>query len=79
MRPTEGQNRRHAETAVNTFVVLALTLLVCWGLTGLMAAGHGGWGEAKEALLDSGVWIGANLILGAVVVGITLIVWRVVH
>jgi hypothetical protein len=79
VRPTEGQNRRHAEAVVNTFVVLALTLLVCWGLTGLIATGRGGWREAKEALLDSGVWIGANLILGAVVVGITLIVWKAVH
>jgi amino acid transporter len=59
--------------------VLALMLLVCWGLTGLMAARHGGWREVKKVLLDSGVWIGANLILGAIVVGITLIVWHVAH
>jgi hypothetical protein len=64
---------------VNTYVILALTLVSGCAVTALIAAGHGGRREAMEAIRDWGLCIAANLLLGAIVGGIALIVWRVVH
>jgi hypothetical protein len=41
-------------------------------LTSLIAPGHGGWRDAKEAIRDWGLCIAANLLLGALVAGVVL-------
>ena len=61
---------------MNTYVILALTLVSGCAVTSLIAPGHGGWRDAKEAIRDWGLCIAANLLLGALVAGVVLLFVR---
>ena len=61
---------------MNTYVILALTLVIGCAVTALIPAGHGRWRDAKEAIRDWGLCIAANLLLGAIVAGVVLLFVR---